>query len=79
LREADVDILLTLGQSLAVAGLGYAAWLSFLHAGKYDAESLRADIEASRAACTRGQVETRHEYHRVDQVSRISQSPVTSL
>jgi hypothetical protein len=34
-----MDILLSLGQLLALAGLGYGAWLCFLHAGKYDAES----------------------------------------
>ena len=52
-----MDILFSLGQSLALAGLGYAAWLCFLHAGKYDAESLRADITASLAARTRGHSE----------------------
>lgn len=78
MREADVDVLLTLGQSLAVAGLGYGIWISLLHAGKYDAESLRADIEASRSACTRGQVETRREYPHVEPAGRISRSPAAS-
>jgi hypothetical protein len=78
LREADVDILFSLGYLLALAGLGYGAWLCFLHAAKYDAESLRADIAASRGACTRGHShsETIVEYQGVDQAGRISQSPV---
>lgn len=31
-----MDALFSLGQLLALAGLGYGAWLCFLHAGKYD-------------------------------------------
>ena len=71
-----MDILFSLGQLLALAGLGYGAWRCFLHAGKYDAESLRADIAASRAASTRGHPETIGEYQGVDQAGRISGSPV---
>ena len=71
-----MGILFSLGQWLALAGLGYGAWLCFLHAGKYDAESMRADIAASRAARTRGHPETIVDYQDVDQGGRISQLPV---
>lgn len=76
LGDADMDILFSLGQWLVLAGLGYGAWLCFLHAGKYDAESLRADIAASRGARTRGHSETIVEHQGVDQAGRFSQSPV---
>jgi len=76
LREADVDIPFSLGYLLALAGLGYGAWLCLLHAAKYDAESIRAEIAASRAARTRGHSEAIVEYQGVDQAGRISQSPV---
>jgi len=70
-----VDILFSLGYLLALAGLGYGAWLCFLHAAKYDVESLRADIAASRTTRARGHSETIVEYQGVDQAGRISQSP----
>ena len=66
-----MDILFSLGQPLALAGLGYGAWLCFLHAGKYDAKSLRADITALLAARTRGS-ETIVEFQGVDEAGRIS-------
>jgi hypothetical protein len=53
-----MDILSSLGLLLALAGLGYGAWRCFLVAGKYDAESLSADIAASRAARALGHSET---------------------
>ena len=62
MRESDVDILFSLGQLLVLAGLGYGAWLCFLHAAKYDAESLRADIAASRTTRMRGHSETIVDY-----------------
>ena len=71
-----MDILFALGQLLVLAGLGYGAWLCFLVAGRHDAETLRADIAASRASRTRGQPETVGEYQGIDQAGRISQSPV---
>ena len=71
-----MDILFSLGQLLMLAGLGYGAWRCFLLAGKYDVDSLHADIAASRAARTRGHPETIGEYQGVDQAGRISQSPV---
>lgn len=71
-----MNILFFLGELLALAGLAYGAWLCFLHAGKYDAESLRADIAVSRAARTRGHSEIIVEYQGVDRAGRISQSPV---
>ena len=72
LREIDMDILFFLGELLALAGLGYGAWLCFLHTGKYDAESLHADIAASRAARTRGHSETIVESQGNDQAGRIA-------
>lgn len=72
-----MDILFSLGQLLALAGLGYGAWRCFLLAGKYDAESLRADIAGSRAARTHGQAETGLEHRSTDQAGRIWQPPVT--
>ncbi|HXF68041.1 MAG TPA: hypothetical protein VNK67_15260 [Burkholderiales bacterium] len=71
-----MDILFSLGQLLALAGLGYGAWLCFLHAGKYDAESLRADIAASRAARTRGHSETVVDDRGIEQAEGISRPPV---
>jgi hypothetical protein len=53
-----MDTLFFLGQLLALGGLGYGAWRCFLLAGKYDADSLRADIAASPAAGRRGHSET---------------------
>lgn len=71
-----MDILFSLGQWLALAGLGYGAWLCSLHAGKYDAESLRSDIAASCAARTRGHSETIVDRQGIDRAGRISQSPL---
>jgi len=62
-----LDILFSLGQLLALAGLGYGALLCFLHAGKYDAESLRPDIAASRATRTGGHSQIIVEYQGVDE------------
>ena len=73
-----MDILFSLGQFLALAALGYAIWLCFLHAGKYDAESLRADIATSRAARTRGHSETIVDYQGNDQAGGIAKSLVMS-
>jgi hypothetical protein len=67
-----MDILFFLAQLLALAGFGYGTWLCFLHAGKYDADSLRADIATSRVARTRGHSETIVEHQGVDQADRIA-------
>lgn len=67
-----MDMLFYLGELLALAALGYGAWLCFLHVGEYDAESLRADIAASRAARTRGHTEPIVDYQGNDQAGRSS-------
>jgi hypothetical protein len=52
-----MDTLFLIGQVAWIAGLAYGAWLCFVHAGRYDAESLRADEAASRDAQVRAHVE----------------------
>ncbi|MGE5522195.1 MAG: hypothetical protein ACM3SS_00660 [Rhodospirillaceae bacterium] len=49
-----MDALFLLGQIASLAGLAYGAWLCFVHAGRYDAESMHADEAASRMAQVRG-------------------------
>jgi hypothetical protein len=73
-----MDILFSLAQLLALAGLGYGAWRCFLLAGKYDADSLRADIATSRAARTRGHSEAIVEHRGVDQADRIAKGLLMS-
>jgi hypothetical protein len=52
-----MDALIVIGQLTCIAGLAYGAWLCFVHAGRYDAESLHADEAASRDAHVRGHAE----------------------
>jgi hypothetical protein len=49
-----MDILFCLYQLLGWSVLGYGAWQCLLIAGKYDAESLRADLAGSSGAHRRG-------------------------
>lgn len=49
-----MDTLFVLGQIASLAGLAYGGWLCLVHAGRYDAESMRADEAASRLAQVRG-------------------------
>jgi hypothetical protein len=67
-----MDILFSLGQLLVLAGLGFCGWRCFLEAGKYDADSLRADIATSRVARTRGHSETIVEHQGFDHSDRIA-------
>jgi len=50
--------LVAIGQLICLTALAYGAWLCFVHAGRYDADSLHADRAASRNARTRGHVST---------------------
>lgn len=52
-----MEALFLIGQIACIAGLAYGAWLCFVHAGRYDAETMRSDEVASRNAQVRGHVE----------------------
>jgi hypothetical protein len=53
-----MDALSFIVQTSCIAGIASGAWLCLVHAGRYDAEALRADEAASREAQVRGHVET---------------------
>ena len=53
-----MDELFVLGQLVCLGALAYGAWICLVHAGKYDAESLRLDDAVSRTARARGHAET---------------------
>ena len=63
-------MLFSLGELLALAALGYGAWLSFRYAGKYDFDRLPADIVTSHSAPTRGPLEHVADYRGNDQVGK---------
>jgi hypothetical protein len=45
----SVDVLFVLGQLLCIGMLAYGAWTCLVHTGRYDVESLRCEVLASRA------------------------------
>ena len=48
-----MDTLMLIGQIASIACLAYGGWLCFIYAGIYDADSARADADASLSAQTR--------------------------
>jgi len=54
-----MDILAFIGQTLFLLGLGYGGWACLVCAGLYDAESVEADVRASRAAAARSHADPR--------------------
>ena len=52
-----MDTLIFVGQLACLAGLAYGAWICLCCAGKYDAETARADVSASRSSRTRAHLE----------------------
>ncbi len=69
-----MDIGLYIGSAVFIALLTAGAWLCFTHAGRYDAESLQADVAASREASIRAHrspppARAANDYHRLDRAA----------